>query len=152
MAKYANRLADKVTIYTHGNNAVAGEIEIALSAFNPSSKARKNFTIESKKIAKLIKVPHGSEIEVVLEDGTSSIEGFIAHKPKSRLNGDFAEQLGLDLTPQGDAKVNAPFNETSVGGVFAAGDTGTAMKSVTMALSAGSVIAAGLAAQLEGED
>lgn len=152
MAKYANRLAEKVTIYTNGNEAVAKEIEAAISAFRPSSKARRNFTLDSRKIAKLVKLPKGAEIEVILEDGTRRIEGFIAHKPKSRLNGKFAEQLGLDLTPQGDAKVNAPFNESSIVGVFAAGDTGAPMKSVSVALSSGAVIAAGLAAQLEGED
>ena len=61
-------------------------------------------------------------------------------------------QLGLDITAQGDVKVNLPFNESSVTGVFAGGDSAAPMKSATMASAHGALLAAGVAAQLEAED
>src|SRR4051812_35572264 len=52
MARFANRLAQKVTIYTHDNDSVTKDIEQALSQCNPDSKTRKNVNIDSRKIAK----------------------------------------------------------------------------------------------------
>lgn len=91
-------------------------------------------------------------MEVVLEDGERKTEGFLVHKPVGKLNGNWVEQLGLDTTEQGQIKVNFPFNETSVPGVFAVGDCGTMMQAVTSAISMGGAAAAGVAAQLEAED
>lgn len=75
----------------------------------------------------------------------------MAHKPKGESSGPFVEQFGLELTPQGDIKTT-PFNETSVGCVFAGGDSTSLMKAATVALSAGGFLASGLAAQLEAEN
>lgn len=152
MARYANRLADKVTIYTNGNKSVTKDIKQALSQCKPESKTRKNVSIESRKIIKLVKRAQGGEIEVQLEGGEKKIEGFLAHKPKGEINGPFVEQLGLETTPQGDLKVNPPFNECSVSGVFAGGDSATPMKTATQALAHGGLLAAGVAAHLETED
>lgn len=152
LARYANRLADKVTIYTHGNGEVTSAIEAAISQCAVQSKTRKNITIEPRKIAKLVKVGAKAEVEVNFEDGEKKTEGFLAHKPKGKLNGDWVEQLGLEVTPQGTLKLTPPFNETSSKGVFAGGDCGTPMQAATVALASGGACAAGLAAQLEVED
>jgi thioredoxin reductase len=152
LARFALRLADNVTIYTNGDEKVAEEIRDVLSKAGPETRSKNNITIEGKKIAKLVKGPKGAEIEVVLADGSKKTEAFVAHKPKGVVNGPFVEQLGLETTPQGDIKVNAPFNETSVPGVFAAGDCGTPMKAVTVAISAGGFVGAGVAASLAAED
>lgn len=116
------------------------------------TKSRTNIFVEDRKIARLVKGPNKAEVEVLLADGTSKMEGLIAHKPKSVLNGPFVEQLGLETTPQGDFKVNPPFNETSVAGVFAAGDCGTPMKAVGVALSSGGYAAAGVASSMGAEN
>lgn len=152
MARFANRLAGKVTIYTNANQAVTSAIEAALSDLKPSSKTRKSISIDSRKIRRFTKGATGGEVIVHLEDGEKVMQGFLAHKPKGQLNGPFAEQLGLELTPQGDFKVNAPFGECSVPGVFAGGDSSTMMKAATFALYSGPLMAAGLAAQLTAED
>ncbi|KAK0117786.1 hypothetical protein ONS95_012112 [Cadophora gregata] len=152
MARYANRLAEKVTIYTNGNESVTKDIEKALSQCKPESKTRKNVTVDSRSILKMVKGAKGGEVEVHLEGGEKTLQGFLAHKPKGKVNGPFVEQLGLELTPQGDIKTSLPFNETSVHGVFAGGDSATPLKAVTVALSAGGFLAAGVAAQLEVED
>jgi gliotoxin/aspirochlorine biosynthesis thioredoxin reductase len=152
LARFANRLASKITIYTNGNEAVTKGVQELLSKEKPNSKAAKNIVVESRKIAKFVKGTQKVEIEVVLEDGTKKVERFLAHKPKGQLNGDWVNQLGLETTEQGDIKVSPPFNETSVSGVFAAGDCGTVMKAVPLAIGMGSTIVAGLAMQLAGED
>lgn len=152
MANYALRLASSVTIYTNGDAAVTSSIETALSSLKPSSKSGQNITLNSKKITKLTKLPKGSEVEVVLEDGIGEVQGFLVHKPVGKLNGNWVEQLGLETTEQGTIKVNFPFNETSVLGVFAVGDCGTPMQAVVNAISMGGAAAAGVAAQLEAED
>jgi thioredoxin reductase len=152
LARFANRLASKVTIYTNGNTEVTKEIEAALWALRPESKMRKNVTVEGRKILKLVKLPNKAEIEVQLEGGEEKAEGFIAHKPQSQQQGPWAEQLGLELTDVGDIKVNPPFNATDVPGVFAGGDCQTMMKGATVALSHGALLAAGVASQLEAED
>lgn len=73
------------------------------------------------------------------------------HKPKTKLNGPFAEQLGLELTPVGDIKVTQPFGETSMQGVFAVGDAVAPIKTVPVAAAGGAVASAGLAMQLQME-
>jgi thioredoxin reductase len=76
--------------------------------------------------------------------------GFLVHKATTALNGPFAKQLGLELTPLGDIKVASPLPETSMGGVFAVGDCATMMKIVAVAISSGVAAAAGVSTQLLG--
>ena len=73
------------------------------------------------------------------------------HKPKTEINGPFAEQLEMHLTSDGDIKTTEPFYTTSVPGVFAAGDCSGPMKAVVTAMSSGTLVAGGLAGQLQAE-
>lgn len=75
-----------------------------------------------------------------------------AHVPEFELNGTFAKDLGVDLAPQGHINALPPFFNTSVPGVFAAGDCATAMKAVPTAAMMGSFVAAGIAHTLQAED
>ncbi|KAJ5874058.1 Pyridine nucleotide-disulfide oxidoreductase class-II [Penicillium soppii] len=83
--------------------------------------------------------------------GTIKLEGFLVHRPKTVINGPFAEQLGVHLTSDGDIKTTEPFYTTSIPGVFAAGDCSGPMKSVVTAMSSGTLVAGGLAGQLQAE-
>jgi len=74
-----------------------------------------------------------------------------AYKPQTQLNGPFAAQLGLELTETGLIKVAPPFNETSVTGVFAAGDCASPMPAVLNALTMGAFAAVGTTMQLHVE-
>ena len=152
VANYALRLGDKVTIYTNGNYATTSALSSTVSSFRPDSKSAKNITINSKKISKLIKGRKGAEVQVHFEDGEKLTEGFLVHKPLGKLNGPWGEQLELETTDQGLIKVNFPFNETTVAGVFAVGDCATPLQAVTQAIAMGGAAAAGVAAQLEAED
>lgn len=121
-------------------------------AAKPESKTARCVSVEGRKIAKLVKGETGGQVEVILEDGEKKLEGFLAHKPVGKPNGPWVEQLGLETTPQGDIKVNLPFNETSVPGVFAAGDCSSMVKAASISLSSGGMVAAGIASSLGAED
>jgi pyruvate/2-oxoglutarate dehydrogenase complex dihydrolipoamide dehydrogenase (E3) component len=49
----------------------------------------------------------------------------------------------LELTEGGDFKVASPFNETSVKGIFAAGDCAGPMKAAALAAASGGVVVVG---------
>ncbi|CZT23705.1 related to thioredoxin reductase [Ramularia collo-cygni] len=138
----AQRLADSVTILTHGNTALTEEVK--------DQAAEKNLKVDARRIARFVKVPnHPSDVIVEFEDGSKETFGFVAHKPRSKMNGPWAEQLGVEMTPGADLKVNPPFNETSVKGVFAAGDCASPFKVVAGGISMGLFAANGAAMQVQ---
>jgi thioredoxin reductase len=152
LARFANRLAEKVVIYTNGNEAVTAPVKELLSGVRADSKTAKCITVDDRKITKFVKGSKKGELTIHFADGGSKLEGFLAHKPKGELNGPWKEQLELETTDAGDFKVNFPFSETNVKGVFAAGDCGGMIKSVSLAISSGSMIAAGIASSIGAED
>lgn len=133
-----------VTIYTHGAEPLYDSL---VSALGPDSKIK----VDPRTITSLEKGPHRAEVILHFSDGSTAVEGFLGHKPKCQLNGTFAQQLGLELTPQGDLKTTPPFYQTSLPGVFTAGDTSSPVKIAPNALFTGAAAAAGVAAQLQAE-
>lgn len=142
MAYMARRLAKKVVVYTDGADDVAEQVALLI-------KPGFNLTIERRSIECLSKGTGESDVIVHLEGGEQQTQGFLAHRPKTEVNGPFARQLALDLTESGDIKTSQPFLETSVPGCFATGDCATFMKAVSSAMSMGAFGAGGLAAQLQ---
>ena len=165
VGNYALQLADKLTIYTNGDDVITAKIRGALA------KGDSRITLETRKIARLsMKSPDASDVIVTFEDGSTMTEGFIvsphllslvygrvltqlpqAHAPTVEINGPFVGQLSLDLTPTGEIKTAPPFNQTSLAGVFACGDAATMIRAVPQAANMGSMAAAGIAAQIEAE-
>jgi gliotoxin/aspirochlorine biosynthesis thioredoxin reductase len=145
IAHNAAQLASTVTIYTHANPSLFSSMSAA------ASKKPTRFKVDDRKIVQLVKAPNGADVVVHLEDGTQKTEGFLVHRPFTEVNGPFAAQLGCELTEQGDYKTTNVFGETTVGGVFAAGDCATMIKAVATAMSGGNMVAAGVAGQLEAE-
>lgn len=143
VARMARRFATTVTIYTHGAQEVTQALEKA--SYHTGIK------VDSRPITRLVKGPGPSDVDVEFEDGTHRTEGFLAHRPKTQINGPFAEQLGLHLTSDGNIETTEPFYSTSVPGVFAAGDCAVPMKAVVTAMSSGTFVAGGLAGQLQAE-
>ena len=135
----------KVTLYTNGNEQLKGELTVALSSSGPK------FAVDSRPIKKLEKGPKKAEVIIHFEDGSTATEGFLGHKPKCQLKGPFAQQLGLEITPIGDIKAAPPFYQTSIRGIFAAGDDATPMKIANSALFTGAAVGAGVAAQLQAD-
>jgi gliotoxin/aspirochlorine biosynthesis thioredoxin reductase len=73
------------------------------------------------------------------------------YAPSVEINGPL-QDLGLEMNPSGEIKVNPPFNETSVSGVFAGGDCATMMRAVPQATTGGMLAGVGAASQIQAED
>jgi thioredoxin reductase len=144
-----------VTIYTHGSAKVSAKLSSALNT------GVQKFKVDSRKIARLSLIGSDGSIPTAVKldfvDGTSATETFIVHNPFTKVQGPFAEQLGLDTTPgpipeiRGDIVANPPMYQTSVRGVFAAGDCVTPYKVVSGAISSGCNAAIGASTQLLAE-
>jgi thioredoxin reductase len=93
-------------------------------------------------------------VTVHFDDGQlpSAEFDFIVMHPPSKQAAPFAAQLGLELDERNDIVVAAPFNATSVPGVFASGDSATMMKSVGQAMMMGVLNAGGAVYELMNED
>ncbi|KAK8044775.1 hypothetical protein PG993_004799 [Apiospora rasikravindrae] len=159
MAHMAASLAKVVTIYTNGNEALAAEMAQALSVAGYENGQK--YQTDSRAIAAIeltaeddedddAVVAHRNLVRLRFQDGSQPVgEAFLAHSPRTRVKGPFAEQLGLELTPAGDYVVHPPFNETSVDGVFAAGDCTSMFKVGTRAVGDGAMTGAGVSARLQ---
>ncbi|KAK2054705.1 FAD/NAD(P)-binding domain-containing protein [Colletotrichum caudatum] len=151
LSRMARRLTEKVTLYTNADSELAAELKRLLETDRDARDGR--ISVDDRKIARSAH-DHGhghGHVTIAFEGGQSVTEGFIAHQPTAKPRGPFAEQLGLELQASGDIMVKQPFYETSVRGVFAAGDCATPIKAVSQAVAMGTVTAAGLAFQLGAE-
>lgn len=142
IARQALRMTEQVTLYTHGNVQLATELQETLKT------APAPMTIDERKIVRMVKGQERAQVDVHFEDGTVTTEAFLAHSSHFKLRGTLAEQLGVELLSTGGTiKVSPPFNQTSVKGVFAAGDCMSVMQNVTTATQSG--VAAGVGASLQ---
>jgi hypothetical protein len=142
MATNAAALSDEVTVYTNGDDNIA--IQLA-----PIAKAP--FKIEVRKIARLID-NGSSSVTIEFTDGSTNEEKFLVHSPKTTVQGPFIEQLGLATTPTGDILASPPAYQTSVRGVFAAGDCITPYKAADAAIASGCNVGVACSAQLQLEE
>lgn len=152
VSRMAKNLAQSVTIYTNANPDLAA----SLPAMIQSSK----ISIDNRPIARfsMADATGGgqeppSRVRVTFADGSpDKVEGFIASHPSvEHTSKKLYEQLGLEMTEMGDVKVTPPFNETSVKGVFAAGDAATPMRSTMQALNMGGLAGVGIVTQIQAE-
>ncbi|KGQ10197.1 Thioredoxin reductase [Beauveria bassiana D1-5] len=145
LARSAKQITSKAVIYTSNNPAV----QTAIAELVGQNDAA--ITTDDREIASLAPGPQGSGITITFADGSSVQEAFLVHRPPTKLNGPFAAQLGVELTPAGDVKVTPPFGATSVKGVFAAGDCATPMKNAMQAMHMGTFAGVGIAHDLQAE-
>ncbi|KAM0427586.1 hypothetical protein ACHAPT_007547 [Fusarium lateritium] len=139
----AKRLAKSVTVYSNGNESLIEGVRTKLhsSKINYDNRVIKSFQL----------VDDGPAVRITFEDGSSKVEGFVVNHPNVVQTAPFAEQLGLEMQPSGEIKVEQPFNETSVKGCFAAGDAATMMRSALQAMAMGGFAGIGAATQLQFE-
>ncbi|KAK5994351.1 Thioredoxin reductase gliT [Cladobotryum mycophilum] len=142
MAENAAQLSDEVTIYTNGN----AELTTQLGTLGNTI-----FKVESREILRLVDNPQASSVTVEFTDGSKKEEKFLVHNPLTTVKGPFVGQLGLATTPMGDIQADAPFHQTSIRGVFAAGDCITPYKVIPGAISSGCNAAVAVSAQLQAE-
>lgn len=153
VSRMALRLTEKVTIYTNGNTDLAEQLQAA-------TKKNIHMFLDSRVITKLEKGPSKADVVLHFSDGTSKVEGFLVHTPRSGTIGTFAEQLGLEVGPGGEFVTAGVFPEVvgkdtegkPVHGVFTGGDAAAPMlKTATNAVVTGGFAAVGAIAQLEAE-
>lgn len=113
--------------------------------------------VYEKRISRLIGRDDGSEglSKVVFEDGSTLEREGLFYGPPQRQRSGFAELLGCETEagPVGAIVTrNAMTNETSVPGVYVAGDSGSMLQSVALAVASGSNTAAFLNRALCTED
>ena len=82
----------KATIYTNGDEKLAATIAERI-------KSSSTVHVDSREIVRLKKGLHRAEVIIHFRDDTTVTEGFLGHKQKNGLKTDFAEQLGLEITP-----------------------------------------------------
>jgi thioredoxin reductase len=107
--------------------------------------------IDTRRIQKFAMGTENSGIVIHFEDGSQVQEGFLAHAPQTKVRGPFVGQLGIERGPNGDIKVNTPFCQTSIPGVFAVGDNSAMLKSVPNAIFTGTLAGTGAASQIMAE-
>jgi thioredoxin reductase len=141
MADNAAQLSKEVTIFTNGSEEVAAQI----TAMLPTSP----FKVDSRAIAQLTE--SGGNVNVEFADGSSKEVSFLAHSPMAVPQGPFIKQKGLAVTNTGDVKAESPGYQTSVRGVFAAGDCVSHFKVIPQAIMSGNFAAVAAATKLQAE-
>lgn len=153
MVQMATAFDDRVTIFSNG--AIPNEPPI-----QQSLKVAKAFgaRVDSRKITRLINngLSHKDGVTIEFETGEPVTLGFIVHRPVTvNRSQHLIDQLGVETVDPamgGHIKIIDPmFNETSVKGVFAAGDTMVMMKQAAIAMAEGLKAAAGAGIQIAQE-
>ena len=111
--------------------------------------------VSAKPVARLEGRHDGAEglSRIVFEDGSSIEREGLFYGPPQRQRSILAESLGCEIVAMGPvAKTDRLTGETSVPGVYAAGDTGTPLQSVALAASSGASASAFLNHTLCSED
>ncbi|KAI1323257.1 hypothetical protein F5Y16DRAFT_412782 [Xylariaceae sp. FL0255] len=145
MAQNAAQLSESVTVYTSGNEDLASYISATTQNLNSK------FRIESRQISRVAAAGTGTLV-VELVNGEKKEEKFLAYHTATTVQGPFVAQLGIALTPTGDIQADASaFHQTSVRGVFAAGDCITPYKVIPGATSSGCNATVAVSTQLQAE-
>ncbi|KAH7559388.1 hypothetical protein BM1_04325 [Bipolaris maydis] len=141
---------ESITILTNGPVKEDGKVREAVEVAKVMGA-----TLDERRIVELVNngPSHVEGVTIRFEGGGERRFGFVVHKPVTvnRAQG-LIEELGVETVGEemgGHVRiVNAMFNETSVAGVFAAGDTMVAMKQVVIAMAEGLKAAAGAGMQI----
>jgi thioredoxin reductase len=142
-----------ITIFSNGPLKKDEPVQEAL-------KLAKAFGIalDERKIVRLVNngPNHTDGVTIHFETGEPANLGFLVHKPATMNRAqNLIDQLGLetvDAAMGGHIKItNTMFNEASVRGVFACGDTMVMMKQVAIAMAEGLKAAAGAGMQIAQE-
>lgn len=160
MAMNAAQLTHKVTLYTHGDDAMAAELQASSVVASKLNVQTRKFSVEPRKIRQLLasggKDPSDPTLEynpevvlVEFEDGTTKHEQFLVHSPATAAQGPFVQQLGLETTGAGDIRADYPFWQTSVAGVYAVGDCSTPYKVTPGAIASGCNAAVAVCAEIQ---
>ncbi|RYP13120.1 hypothetical protein DL767_010879 [Monosporascus sp. MG133] len=140
LADDGHRFSHDFTIYTNGDSTLASELGKTVTAYG--------IKVDDRKIRELHADEGRKGIAVDFGDGSSKTEAFLVHRPTTVNDSPLIRQLGLDMTPTGDIATSMPFCQTSVPGVFAAGDCASVAKIIPQAMVMGAYAGCGIAREL----
>ncbi|PYI01630.1 FAD/NAD(P)-binding domain-containing protein [Aspergillus sclerotiicarbonarius CBS 121057] len=151
LGKMVRRMAGKVTLFTHGNEDTA-------AALRDAGADAQGFSIECRPIRCLERAHSTADARNVLrvwlrvpgEEASVDI-GFLTHIPDTAPANDWTSQLGLEVDAHGVYKQKDATMETTVPGVFVAGDHASMGKDVPNAASNATYVASAIAVQLTAE-
>lgn len=144
-ARNCLQLTKKVTVYTNGVEKLAQDVDAQ------AGEAKSRLSTDARKITRIEKSSEAAEVILHFEGDSSKAEAFLMHMPLPVIRGNLIEQLGVE-TNMGNVVPKTMFNETSVRGVFAAGDIMTHQKVFNNALASGCSAGAGVAVQLQADN
>lgn len=146
--------------FCHGHEFAGREVVVALEGEHASMIARMLRPIASSvtvvppaAIARVAGSDHDDELRIDLHDGGRIAAAGVFLAPTPHQRAPFAAQLGCRLLPSGGVEID-PVGQTSVAGVYAAGDMAHAasapgpMVSLAAAIAAGQLAAAGIVRDL----
>lgn len=161
----ACRLSAKHVIYTNASPSEQVEqikadkvVRALLQTGKVTFDERKIERIVMQGLASTDNQKPNDHTNLVLEftTGPSANVAFLAHPTSQTLSPGsamIADQLCLELTPTGnEIKAVSPMQDTSVRGVYVAGDVSTMMKAASLAISLGTTAGAMVARELAVED
>jgi thioredoxin reductase len=160
----ASRLSKKHVIYTNGSPRDQVD-QIKADKVVAALLQSGIVTLDERKIKRIVMRGIASDdaepndhANLILEftDGPTAHLAFLAHPTHQTLSPGstmIVKDLGLELTPSGnEIKAISPMQDTSVRGVYVAGDVTTMMKAASFAISLGSAARAMVARELAVED
>ncbi|VVT44327.1 uncharacterized protein SAPINGB_P000379 [Magnusiomyces paraingens] len=141
IAGMASKLADKVTIYTNGQDftTMPNPREGDLLALQTRLE-RHGFKFDSRPITKI--VAHELSIDLVF-DGSQTSHRFLSYFPKQTVrNKHLMQPLGVKFLPSGHVETLPMGQATHAPGVFVAGDNCTFLQQVSGAINMGTIAGA----------
>jgi thioredoxin reductase len=127
MARFISNWSSKLTLFTNGHSALTGEQTDMLADHNIFVVEKEILRIDHEK-----GVMHG----LGFKDGSGHELKALFYRAAFRQHSDISEKLGCEFTQDGYIKIGE-LQETTVPGVYAAGDNSTMLRSVAVAVSAG---------------
>lgn len=127
ITKLVFNLSQKVTLYTNGKSTLSDE--------QTSKLTKQNIVVVEDEIAEAIHA-QGQVKQLIFKNRNQANVEALFVKPNSTQHCTIPEKLGCQLTEHGFIQVD-DFQQTTVAGVFAAGDNSTMIRAVAAAIAAG---------------
>lgn len=140
LADDGHKFTDKFTIYTNANQQLSEELR--------ENVGPHGIYVDDRRIRKLSSHESKEGINIDFDHGPGVLEGFLVHRPSTSCVSPLVKELGLVTTPTGIIEVTQPFCQTSVSGIFAAGDCASMMQSIPYAIAMGAHAGCGIAREL----
>jgi thioredoxin reductase len=141
LTKLVYNLSKSITLYTNGKSTLTDDQTAKL--------ANRSITVVEDKLVEAIH-ENGQVKKIMFEDGRAVAVDALFVKPNSTQHCTIPEKLGCKLTQHGFLQVD-DFQQTTVPGVFCAGDNSTMIRAVAAAVAAGNKAGAAINRDLTDE-